>query len=255
MEQQKDNEPQLPTTYSLQIPMMSRIRFVPETNPETYYRYGDEKEKEEKEEEEENARGKWEEDNMIDEETHHPFQSELHQTAEILCKLSDSPTIHLPSTPDLLSFLTEANRYTIHPVYSPMHFPNQGIISFPPPNPAFTAHQYPTPISATRTATAVTAIELTPLISEEEWIALTSSEPPRPLDINVCGSPVVEEFLQTYLPLDTPAEDRQGWYEFLCEDGGNEDCWTKFLGSDSGTEFHHEWLEDSGYQEGYQRDL
>lgn len=234
---ERASEQQFPIIYQLPIPMESRIRFVSETDPEIYHRYDVEKAEVEKED-------------IEGEGTDNPIQSELHQTAEILCKLSDSPTIHQSAASDLLSFLTEADRYTVHPVYPPMSFPTQGmgIISFPSSYPTFIINSYPPP-PATKTIATTTNFEVTPSISDEEWIALTSPELPRPLDINACGSPVVEEFLQTYLPLDTPAEDRQGWYEFLCEDGGNEDCWTKFLGSDSGAEIYHEWLEGSGYQE------
>lgn len=239
MEHQKSNEQLRPVIYPLRIPLEYRIRFVSETDPEIFQRYGiEEKVVEEEGEEEENI-------------TEEPTQSELHQTAEILCKLSDSPTIHLPPTSDPLRFLTEATRYTVRPVYPPICFPpGQGIISYPT-YPSFPAHPYPISLAPTRT-NDVPPVEL---ISDEEWTALTSPEFMPPPDIRTCGSPIVEEFLQTYLPPDTPAEDRQGWYEFLCEDGGNEDCWTKFLGGDSGTEFHHEWLEDSGCHEGYQENI
>lgn len=231
MEHQKDNE-QRPVIYPLRIPLESRIRFVSETDPEIFQRYGFEEE----------VVG--EEQQMIEE----PTQSELRQTAEILCKLSDSPTIHSSPTSDPLRFLTEASRYTVRPIYPPICFPpGQGIISYPT-YPTFPAHPHPAPLAPART-NEIPTIEL---ISEEEWTALTSPELIPPPDIRTCSSPIVEEFLQTYLPPDTPAEDRQGWYEFLCEDGGNEDCWSKFLGGDSGTEFHYEWLEDSGYQEGRQ---
>lgn len=227
MEKQQSNERLRPVIHPLRIPLESHIRFVSETDPEIFQRYGIEEEavKEQEQTPEEEP------------------QSELHQTAQILCKLSDSPTIHLSPADDPLSFLTEATRYTIRPIYPPICFPTgQGIISYS------STHSCPAPPVPTQTNNVPT-VELAPLISEEEWIALTTPELP---SIRACGSPVVEEFLQTYLPPDTPAEDRQGWYEFLCEDGGDEDCWARFLGNDSGTGFRHEWLEDSGCQGGYQ---
>lgn len=123
-----------------------------------------------------------------------------HQTAEILCSMR--------AYEDPIAFLNEAIQYTIHPVTYPEPPPQGGRImqydtAQPPPYPL-----YPN-IS----------------VSEEEWSALVSAE-----YVPHYGSPVVEEFLQGVLPLNTPAEDRQGWYEFLCEGGGGEECWTKFLG-------------------------
>lgn len=224
MEQQQSTKERLrPVIYPLQIPLESRIRFVAETDPEIYQRYGVEKEAVVEEE--------------ISEEEPQQAQSEVHQTAEILCKLSDSPTIHMSPTSDPLRFLTEATRYTIRPIYPPICFPNgQGIISYPLTYSTSHTHLYPAPQAPTQTSD-MPAVGFIPPISEEEWIALTTPELPPPLATRTHGSPVIEEFLQTYFPPDTPAEDRQGWYEFLCEDGGDEDCWSKFLGNDSGTEF------------------
>lgn len=251
MEQQQETEKRHPMISPLQKSPDSRILWVSQNAPESYEYGALEKEAAgDGEGEEKGQKG------YTVEETHHPVELELHQTAEILCKLSDSPTVHLPSTSDPLTFLTDASRYTIRPVYPPTSFPSQSTVTYPSPYPTFFAQPYPRPLASTKTvttATALTAIKLTTSISDEEWMALTSPEFIPAL--NTCGSPVVEEFLQMNLPPDTPAEDRQGWYEFLCEDGGNEDCWTKFLGNDSGTEFHHEWLDDMGYQGVYQTNL
>jgi hypothetical protein len=86
-----------------------------------------------------------------------------------------------------------------------------------------------------------------PPISEEEWSALISPEVP--LASDTVGSPAVEEFLDTYLTSDTPAEDRQGWYEFLCEDGDNGDCWNKFLPGAAAVESQEEWPGFMGFGE------
>lgn len=62
-------------------------------------------------------------------------------------------------------------------------------------------------------------------VSEEEWTALVSTE--------YVPSPIVEEFLRGVMPIDGTVEDQQGWYEFLCADGGSGgEEWSRFLSGD-----------------------
>jgi len=51
-----------------------------------------------------------------------------------------------------------------------------------------------------------------------------------PEDFKYIGSPLVEDFLTTCLPPDTPADERREWYYFLSASDEDKNCWPRFLG-------------------------
>ncbi|PWW74450.1 hypothetical protein C7212DRAFT_345965 [Tuber magnatum] len=75
-----------------------------------------------------------------------------------------------------------------------------------------------------------------PPISEEEWNMLNSPESSleEMLGPNLGTPAVMEELLETCLPLDSTDEGRQWWHELLSVEGDGEGFWTRFLGGDGG---------------------
>lgn len=149
-----------------------------------------------------------------------PHEELAHQTAQILCTLSTAPRVHPNHSStssaleeDAMAFLSSALQYTVHPV-TPLPAPPQTI--YPPTGGKLM--QYETADPSKKMYPDIS-------VSEEEWTALVSTE--------YVPSPIVEEFLRGVMPIDGTVEDRQGWYEFLCEDGasGGEE-WSRFLSGD-----------------------